>query len=505
MNITITSLVAAFILSFVLMPWLMKIAPKIGLVDAPDDARKLHKKPVPMVGGLTLFLSIATVVPICLYLAKDTLAFRPYDVSELTGLLIGSAVLLLVGLIDDRFQMRGRQKLFGQFVAITILIVSGFQFDELRFAGMKFDLGIYAVIAIYAWMLVSINSINLLDGADGFASTIGIIMAIALCMMSLLQGKMVDAIVILALVGAMAGFLKYNFPPAKAFLGDSGSMLIGFLLGALAIRCTFKQATLYAFFAPVALLAIPLIDTSAAIIRRRLMGRSIYTVDRGHLHHRLMKKGFSPRMTLLWVAALCCMTAGGGIMAMYFGQSEYAIVSIILVIIVMAVGKIFGVAELQLVSNKALSIGRSFVGIRNRDPHVQSSVHVQGSHNWEELWNEVCLFADDHHLNEITIDLNVPWMHESFHATRRLSGTKKDASREWYARVPLIADKRLVGRIDVLGPKDGPDHHDVLHNLVQFLPEVETLLLELEASVRSQKHQDDGKEAPEDESITVSS
>lgn len=461
-----------------LVPLLAHFARRIGLVDLPDNNRKLHTSAIPMVGGLATFIAVFVTVISLFVFFGDSFGFRPGDRIELPGLLIGSFVLLLVGLADDLLNIRGRQKLLGQIIAVTILIVSGFQFDHLQFAGFRVAFGIFSVVVVYGWMIVAINSVNLLDGADGFASTIGIVMSLALSIMAIYQGKMVDAVISLALAGALIGFLRYNFPPAKAYLGDSGSMLIGFILGAMAIRCAFKQATAYAFFAPVALLAIPLIDTAAAIIRRRLMGRSIYTVDRGHLHHRLMKQGYSPRISLLWVALLCTMTAAGGVLALINRQSEYAIASILIVIFVLFFARIFGLAEFRLVSNKAISIGRSFIRVSPGDKtHVQSAVHVQGNRDWQELWDQVCQFADEHELNEVTMDLNVPWIHESFHATRRLVGTKKDASREWYVQIPLVVGGRVFGRIEVLGANDGKfSHHEVVNDMLKILSDLESSL-----------------------------
>ncbi len=461
-----------------LVPVLAKFAKRIGLVDLPDNSRKLHQSAIPMVGGLSTFISVISTAVLAFFIFRDQLRFRPEDVTELPGLLIGCFTLLLVGLADDLWNIRGRQKLIGQIIAVTALIVTGYQFDHFQCLGIRIEFGIFSVLVIYAWMLVAINSVNLLDGADGFASTIGIVMSFALGVMAIYQGKMFDAAISMALAGALIGFLRYNFPPAKAYLGDSGSMLIGFMLGAMAIRCSFKQATAYAMFAPVALLAIPLIDTAAAIIRRRLMGRSIYTVDRGHLHHRLIKQGYSPRVSLLWVALLCTMTAFGGVLALVKRQSEYAIASIVIVMLVLLFARIFGLAEFRLVSNKAVSIGRSLFGSSpGKATHVQSSVHVQGNRDWQEIWDQVCQFADEHELNEVTMDLNVPWMHESFHATRRRAGSKKDSSREWYIQLPLVVGNRLFGRIEVLGDKDGKfSHYDVVSDMLKISVDIEQSL-----------------------------
>jgi UDP-GlcNAc:undecaprenyl-phosphate GlcNAc-1-phosphate transferase len=499
MNLPYISFIVAAALALGLVPMLARFARQIGLVDVPDNSRKLHTSAIPMVGGLATFLAVVCTAALGYQFYREQLRLRPDDSLELSGLLIGSFILLLVGLVDDLWNLRGRQKLIGQIIAITALILTGYQFDHFQCLGLRIEFGIFAVLVIYAWMLVAINSVNLLDGADGFASTIGIVMSLALGVMAIYQGKIVDAAISLGLAGALVGFLRYNFPPAKAYLGDSGSMLIGFVLGAMAIRCSFKQATAYALFAPIALLAIPLIDTGAAIVRRRMTGRSIYTVDRGHLHHRLMKQGYGPRVSLVWVALLCTMTAAGAVLTVVYQQSEYAIVSIAIVMCVLLFARIFGLAEFQLVSNKALSIGRSMLGSSpGKATHVQSTVHVQGNRDWQEIWNQVCQFADEHQLNEVTMDLNVPWMHESFHATRRRAGSKKDSSREWYIQLPLVVGNRLFGRIEVLGDKDGKfSHYDVVNDMLKISADIEQSLGEAAA--------DPAIISPEEVAVTVDS
>lgn len=483
MNFAIASFIGSLIVASLLVPLLARLARHIGLIDVPDNSRKLHKSVIPMVGGLTVFISTLAVAASVLFIFRDQIAFRPVDPKELIGLIIGCSIILAIGIIDDIFGIRGRQKLIGQLVAATALIASGFEFRQFSIGETEIEFGIFAVLVIYAWMLAAINSINLLDGADGFATTIGLIMSVAIGVMALYLGKTVDAIIALAVAGALFGFLRFNFPPAKAFLGDHGSMLIGFVLGALAIRCSFKQATAYAFFAPIALLAIPFIDTAAAIIRRRLTGRSIYTVDRGHLHHRLQKQGYGPRISLLWVGMLTATTAIGGILSLVNAKSGYALVSIIIVVVVMFVGRIFGLAEFRLVSNKALSIGRSFVQIRRSGgSHQNTSVHMQGSRDWQEIWKQVCQFSEEHDLVQITMDLNVPWMHESFHATQRRAGSRKDGTQEWYAQVPLVVDQRVFGRIEVIGDRSGKlTHHHVVVDLLKITSDIEYALAELES------------------------
>lgn len=486
MNLVISAFAIAMVLVWILVPYLTRWARRVGLVDRPDARRKLHKTPIPMVGGIAVFVSVVTVACSIFYFFWEQVDLNPgIDFRELTGLLVGSVLLILVGLIDDRFGLRGRQKLLGQIIAVTALIASGYYFDELELFGFEIDFGIFAVLIVYGWMLAAINSINLLDGADGFAATIGLIMctAMGLMAMRLGHGFYADAIVAFAFAGALLGFLRFNFPPARAFLGDHGSMLIGFVLGALAIRCSLKSVAAYAFFAPIAILAIPFIDTGAAIIRRRLTGRSIYTVDRGHIHHRLQKEGYGPRTSLLWMALLSLTTAAGGVLSLYYTRADFAVASIVIVVLVMFFARIFGVAEFRLVSNKVLAVGRGFLGIRRNKPveHQNTSVHMQGSRDWQELWGQVCQFAEEHDLVQITMDLNVPWMHESFHATQRRSGKQTAESEDWYAQIPLVVQGRVFGRIEVIGDRcDKFDHHHVLDDLTKISHDIEMSLADME-------------------------
>ncbi len=486
MILAVCSFIVACVLALCLVPVLTRyVAPSLGLLDQPDDNRKLHRSAIPLVGGIAVFLSVTlTVTGAYLYgneyFGTSQFFLKPGDLSQFIGLLIGSTFLLLVGVVDDSVGLRGRQKLIGQVIAIAILIGFGFSFEKVNIFGTRIEFGTFSIIVVMFWCLAVINSINLLDGADGFASTIGIVMSMAMAVMAMNhpKGRFLDAVVVIALAGALLGFMRYNFPPARAFLGDAGSMLIGFILAAISIRCAYKEATSYAFFAPIALLAIPFIDTGAAIIRRKLTGRSVYAVDRGHLHHSLMKRGFGPRVSLIWVAALCTTTAAGAIISFLYQRTEYAIASIVIVVLVMIVGRLFGVAEFELVSNKALTIGKSFLrSPRKKDGFHQSTVQLQGERNWKEVWQELCEFADDHELNQITFDINLPWIHESFHATRRRVDVSKAENDEWYTEVPLIVDGKIFGRVELIASKRCRfSHYDIISNLLKLTADFEPQL-----------------------------
>jgi UDP-GlcNAc:undecaprenyl-phosphate GlcNAc-1-phosphate transferase len=501
------SVIFSFIVSIVgavlLVPRLAVVARRWNVVDRPDRQRKLHSAAIPMVGGVAVLLTMILAAPLSVYggfecqlllgeLIENLMArlsfevdsyqftVRSNDYFELTGLLIGSVILVGVGVLDDRFGLRGRQKLFGQAVAVTTLIIFGYHFSKITVAGVEIEFGVFSVIFVYAWVLAAINSVNLLDGADGIAGTIGVVMSLALSVMAIIQEQWPTALISASMAGALVGFLRFNFPPAKVYLGDAGSMLIGFVLSALAIRCTFKQNSAIAFFAPVALLAIPFLDSAAAVIRRRLMGRSVFEVDRGHLHHSLMKRGYSPRVSLLWITLLCSTTAAGAVLSLLNQQPVYALASILIVVVVMIVSKVFGVGEYQLISRRASTIAKSFFKIptANGLNYYQDSVHVQGSRDWQDVWGMLCTFADTKRLNEITLDLNAPWLHESFHATLRRSDAIRGDNQQWYAQMPLVSGGRVFGRVEVYGPiETGYSHQQLLIDLMDVMALIEKTML----------------------------
>lgn len=496
----------SFLLSLALVPLLAILARQVGLIDNPDKLRKLHDNGIPMVGGMLFIL----VIPVtCLLVFASELAFEPFfsratqwlanflpirvpiaelvftgkDYWELIGLWLAAIVLFFVGIVDDRYNIRGRQKLLGQLVAATFLIYAGYQFEHLTIFGQRLEFGVLSGVVIYLWVLAAINSVNLLDGADGIASTIGAIMSLAICLMALYLGRVVDSIIAAAMAGVLLGFLRFNFPPARAYLGDAGSMLIGLLLAALSIRCMFKVNTIYAFVAPLALLAIPFIDTAAAIIRRRLTGRSIFSVDRGHLHHALMKRGYSPRVSLLWVAMLTSTTAAGAVLSLIYRRPEFALTSVGIVLFVMIACRIFGLAEYQLVHTRTRNFARSFLKLGKTEAAeiIQSSVHVQGNRNWREVWKLLFEFAEEHQLDQLTLDVNAPWLHESFHATRKLKQkTKRVEGSEWFVSLPMIVQQRVCGRVEIKGAvNDLFSHHDVVRNLQKVIADIEYALDEI--------------------------
>ena len=292
-----------------LTPPLRKFAIKCGHVDNPDGARKVHAKPIPLAGGVAILISSIVSLLTLNAIGWSSINASDADRPFLVGLLAASIFICILGVIDDHVLLRGKYKLAGQLMAVAIIISSGVVIRDLNLFGFHLELGILAVPFTALWLVGAINSLNLIDGMDGMLSSVGLIICVTLAIMALLCGQVTTALLAITLAGALAGFLCYNFPPASVFLGDAGSMLIGLLIGVLAVRSSLKGPAAVALTIPVALLSIPFFDTFAAIARRKLTGKSLYVPDREHFHHCLQRRGSlesaRPPLRLVLLCANC--------------------------------------------------------------------------------------------------------------------------------------------------------------------------------------------------------
>lgn len=469
-------MVASGLLVLALVPCLGFGATAIGLVDRPDSTRKLHARPIPLVGGLAIFLATALVVWLGVaylehWLAPD--ARQPLRFSDKhLGLLTGGALILLVGVVDDRYKLRGRYKFLGQIVVATHLIACGYFFEQVRVGPYLLEFGVFAVLVVYFWILGAINSVNLLDGADGFAGTLGFVVSLSLAVMAFFgKETAIEAVIAAALAGAIAGFLWFNLPPARIYLGDGGSMLIGLAVGALAISTALKEQTLYAFMAPIAMLAIPIMDSAVAIVRRQLTRRGIYAVDRGHLHHRLLGQGMSPRMAVACMAALCAATALGGVASFLTQQSEYAAATVAAVVLFLVFGRICGFAEFSMVGQRVRQFSWGIAGVRwAGETAATEEFQLQGTRDWGHVLRTARDFAQSHGLEKLTLDVNAPWLHESYHAVWKSKSTSfVESHGEWSAEFPLILQGRVYGRVEVVSLVNAVEAYRCLPKLMDLL------------------------------------
>ncbi len=442
----------AFVASLLLTPLVKRLAWRLGIVDHPDNHRKLHSRPIPLCGGMAIlaaFTMAVLVQPLLWNESQADLLWNPWFVGSL---LVAMYVITILGLVDDRFELRGRQKLLGQFAATLILMASGLVIERIALFSWTIELGPLALPFTAFWLLGAINALNLLDGMDGLATSVGAILSVAIAGMALLTDHYADAMLAAAIAGALLGFLFYNFPPASAFLGDAGSMLIGLVLGALAIRCSLKGPATITLAAPAAIWAIPILDVSMAILRRKLTGRSLYIGDRGHLHHSLQRRGMSTATTVLVIGALCTITAVAAVAGVYVKHEGVAIGTVAAVVAALALGRLFGHQEFLLLLSRGKHLVSSLVPfLKQQNEHSRElKTRLQGTRQWDELWSTLIGFAERFELSGVQLNIHLPAIGEEFHANWKCHGTIQD-SRRWSSEIPLIADDLSIGHLKISG------------------------------------------------------
>ncbi len=284
--------VVAAIISFFMTPIAKKAAIKIGAIDIPKDERRVHNKPMPLLGGLAIYIS--TIVA--------TLLFLPLN-KDLLSIIIGGTIIVISGVIDDIKGISPRVKLLFQIVASIILIIGDVKIDFISNPFSKENKLLYlkgfSIPLTIIWVVGITNAFNLIDGLDGLTAGIASISSLSLLFVAVQFCYNEVMIISSILAGSCLGFLPYNFNPAKIFMGDTGSLFLGFIIAAISIEGVMKSTAAIAVILPIIVLGIPIFDTTFAIFRRLLNGKSIMEADKGHLHHQLLEKGYTQKQTVL--------------------------------------------------------------------------------------------------------------------------------------------------------------------------------------------------------------
>jgi UDP-GlcNAc:undecaprenyl-phosphate GlcNAc-1-phosphate transferase len=474
----------SFLSSLVLTRLVRALAARVGLVDKPDARRKMHAQATPVGGGIAILFSTVVTITVALLCPSSLQAELWEQASDLFGLLLAAVVICVVGVLDDADRLRGRHKVAGQLVAVAIVIGSGVRVEQVCIFQWEINLGLLAIPFTAFLLLGAVNSLNLLDGMDGLLSSVGLIVSLALGVMALLSEHWLAACVALALAGSLLGFLRYNFPPATIFLGDSGSMLLGLVVGVLAIQSSLKAPATIALVAPLATLAIPILDTTAAIIRRKLTGRSIYTTDRGHLHHCLLGRGLSSRVVLLLVSFFCLLTALGALASLVLKNELVAIVAALAVIAILIGVRLFGYAEFLLAKQHLITTTASFMHLRKGGEARATEVRLQGSADWKVLWNAFIDCAVQLNLKRVHLDVNAPAIHEGYHARWECREPESENPSLWFAEIPLMVGGQTVGRVELTGRRDHEPVWAKLARLSKLVEEVEVAVSTITDSQR---------------------
>lgn len=456
------------------------LALRYQLVDRPDGRRKLHGRPVPVGGGLAILLSMSLTLALAELVPNPLQGELSSQGLSLPGLLGAATLICALGVLDDFGRLRGRHKLLGQALVAGAVMAAGVVVRSVSLFGWDLDLGLLAVPFTLFLLLGAINSLNLLDGMDGMLTSVGLLISLTMGVMAVLGGHVAAAGVALALAGALLAFLRYNFPPASIFLGDSGSMLIGLVIGVLAIQSSLKAPATVALAAPTALLILPIFDTTAAILRRKLTGRSIYTTDRGHLHHCLLRHGLTRPRVLLLVSGLCLLTGAGALASLVMKNELVALLSALAVVALLVLTRLFGHAELTLLGQRVQALAASFLSAGGGEGGAWGmEVRLQGSLDWGKLWTTILAWSEPLNLRTVRLDVNAPAISEGYHARFDRPQADLEETAVWQAEIPLVARGQVLGRLEVIGYQDGDTVSERLATLAKLVQTFEKGALNL--------------------------
>ena len=317
------ALLTALVVSFLMTPVVKTFAYKVGAVDVPKDARRMHKVPIPRLGGLAIFIGFMVSVLILGGVRGGN--------GQMQSILLGSVIIVVLGVVDDIMALPAMLKFVVQIAAALIpalngVVIQAFSNPNIFSDSLYWVLGPLSVPFTVLWIVAITNAVNLIDGLDGLANGVSAISATTMLVIALLASEAQVAIVMAALVGACVGFMPYNLNPAKMFMGDTGATFLGYILATMSIQGLFKFYAVISFAVPFLILGLPIFDTTFAFIRRLAHGQSPMHADRGHIHHRLIDMGLNQKQavaTLYVISAMLglaavVLTTGGEQKAMLF-------------------------------------------------------------------------------------------------------------------------------------------------------------------------------------------
>lgn len=328
--------VVTLVSTYLLVYPVKKIAIRYRFLDIPNE-RKIHTKVTPRLGGLAIALGVTV----------GLLYFRPSDPS-LPSVIFGGLIIIGIGMLDDRLQLRPIVKLFGQFVATTFVISGGLIIEKVTIPIFGLiELNSFSVIITMLWIVGITNAINLIDGLDGLASGVVTISLISILVMAITDEQQLVIVLTLVLIASNIGFLFHNFYPAKIYMGDTGSMFLGYSIAIISMMGLFKNVAILSFVIPIVVLAVPIFDTLFAILRRMANGKGIMKPDKKHIHYQLLSAGFSHRQTVL---IIYFFSAVFGLIAILYTKASLLlaiILSIILLLLLQFFAEFVGAVKIE--------------------------------------------------------------------------------------------------------------------------------------------------------------
>lgn len=440
--LTLSLAAFSFVLCILLTPLFREFALRFHYVDKPDLERKSHVVPVPRIGGIPIIIAHAASIGVLLLIGEGDQIVSRQQISLLRAMVPAGALVFLVGLLDDLIGLKPNQKLAGQIVAAAVACWAGLYTEG---AGGIFAGNAWGLIAILIWLVGCSNAFNLIDGADGVATGIGLFAALTMAAAGTMHGDPVLVLAMAPLAGALLGFLHFNFNPASIFLGDCGSLWIGFMLGGYGVTWSQHAVTFLGALAPVMALSIPLLDMTLAVARRFISGKAIFTADAGHIHHRLLNRGLTVRRVALLLYAA---TALAGLSSLLLTASGN-LVGMLILVAFCAAGCIgiryvrypeFGIAARLLLEGSVRQQVQSEISLSRYEQMLRAS------RDPDECWRVVQALAQEFGFT---------------HELLRLGGRSyqkpptRSRNQHWVVRIP-ISDSEFVNLTHQMKPSPIP-------------------------------------------------
>ena len=395
--------VGGFVATYLLVPWVKRLAARLGAYDPPSD-RRVHKRHIPTLGGLAIALPLYVGIGL-LYLLRNAISQRFFaQTGDIHALLLGGFVILLLGVYDDLRGATAWVKFpFQLLAAVAVCALSGpVTTLSVPFLGMV-DLGPLAVPVTVLWIVGVTNAFNFIDGIDGLAAGVGLLVCGVNLFVARIYGHVEMMVFAAIMCGSLLAFLRYNFHPASIFLGDAGSLFIGFTIAVISLQSSLKAPTAVAILLPVCVLGYPLLDMALAVTRRFLKGKPLFSSDRSHIHHKLLASGLGHRSSSAVAYGLTVLFTAIGILYIYGRNREAGILLIVVVLVLAFMFKAFGYWD-YIRNRLDLSLRRKF-RIYNQLQQV-TMLKLEEADRLDELWEDLCWLGVEYNLHTIRLRLN---------------------------------------------------------------------------------------------------
>ena len=438
---------AAFLLSLMVGAVLTLVvrnqAVKLRWYDQAKSSRKVHSQPIPRLGGVAIVLAFYAPITALLFVDSGVAIIFRQQRELIVGLYVGGFAIAALGLYDDLYGAGARLKFSVQIAVALILYAIGFRIETLSWPfGPSLALGAFALPFTVLWIVGVINAMNLVDGLDGLAGGVALFVVVTNFILAFSRSDVLVSLAMAALGGAVLGFLIFNFSPASIFMGDTGSMFLGFVLAAIAVKTSTKSGTTVAMLVPVIALGLPIMDTLLAMIRRAVLGRSLFDADKDHIHHRLMSRlRLTQRGAVLVLYGLCCLFALTALGLAFANGVQSAMLLVVVSAVVFVLMRKLGYLDLRE--------GRGAGLIRRRNQQLRDLLreiarNVQASANLSDLWNSLRPLAEE--MGAARLELHV---HEATGLRREgvLFETERPAGNGFplEVRVELVHGDRRMG------------------------------------------------------------